>query len=187
MSDRGLYVGIAVVAAAAGTAFWLLGRPSGTPQPTEPTIGAAALYAATFEDTAGRAQPLGQYQGRLLLLNFWATWCAPCREEMPALSAAARRWQGRGVAIVGLSSEPPGTVREFAHTHPADYPLGTGGAVDELRRRLGDTPEVLPYSALVAADGRVVAQRVGPYSPAELDALFEQYAPKSAEHPGTPG
>lgn len=181
MSDRGLYAGIAIVAAAAGTAFWLLGRPSGNPRPTEPTIGATALYAATFQDMAAKSQPIGQYQGRLLLLNFWATWCPPCREEMPALSAAARRWEARGVSVVGLSSEPAETVRDFARTHPVDYVLGSGPMVDELRRRLGDTAEVLPYSVLLAPNGQVVAQRVGPYSAAELESLFGQHAPKGDE------
>ena len=179
MSDRGLYAGIALVAAAAGTAFWLLGRTSGAPRPTEPTLGPAALYAATFVDTQGRSQALGQYQGRLLLLNFWATWCAPCREEMPALSAAAKRWESSGVAILGLSSEAAETVAEFSRAHPVSYPLGTGPAVGELGRRLGDTAEVLPYSALIGADGKVLDQKVGPYSAAQLDSLLARYAPKS--------
>ena len=179
MSDRALYAGIALLAAAAGTAFWLAGRTAGPPKPAEPTIGATALYAATFRDTAGKAQPLGQYQGRLLLLNFWATWCGPCREEMPALSAAAQRWRPRGVTIVGLSSETAEAVADFATAHPVAYVLGTGPAVEELRRRLGDTAEVLPYSAVVAPDGRIVSQKVGPYTATELDALFSEYASKS--------
>ena len=179
MSDRGLYAGIALVAAAAGASFWLMGRPGGAPRPTEATIGPAALYAATFEDTQGRTQALGRFQGRLLLLNFWATWCAPCREEMPALSEAARRWQARGVEVVGLSAEPAEVVRDFARDHPVAYPLGTGPGVEELSRRLGDTAGVLPYSAVIAPDGRVVAQKVGSYSLSELDAVFAEHAPKS--------
>ena len=177
MSARGLYAGIALVAAAAGTAFWLLDRADGPPRPTPPTIGPAALYAATFVDADGRSQALGQYQGRLLLLNFWATWCAPCREEMPALSAAAKRW-GPGVSIVGLSAEEAGTVREFVRGHPVSYVVGTGPAVEELGRRLGDTAEVLPYSALIGPDGRVLAQKVGPYSPDELSTLLQRFSAK---------
>lgn len=178
MSNRALYAAIALLAAAAGTAFWLLDRPTGPPRPTEATIGPAALYAATFVDSEGHPQALGQFQGRVLLLNFWATWCAPCREEMPALSAAARRWAPRGVAIVGVSSEAPETVGGFARAHPVAYPLGTGPGVGELGRRLGNTAEVFPYSALLGADGRVLAQKVGPYTGAELDALLERFAAK---------
>ena len=179
MSDRGLYAGIAIVAAAAGTAFWLLGRTASGPQPTPATLGPAALYAATYQDLEGRSQALGQYQGRLLLLNFWATWCAPCREEMPALSEAARKWQARGVTVVGLSNEAPEIVKRFAASDAVSYPLGTGEGVDELGRRLGDTAGVLPYSALISADGQVLVQKVGPYTAPELDALLSRFTANS--------
>ena len=181
MKDRWLYGGIAVLALGAGTVFWTLDRGEGGPKPTPPTIGPAAVYAATFTDEAGRPQPLGQFQGRVVLVNFWATWCAPCREEMPALAAAARRWADKGVTVVGLSSEPRETVEAFRREHPSSYPLWTGEAVDDLARRLGDTAGVLPYSVLLGRDGKVLEQRVGPYTPEMLDKLLGRTSPNVAD------
>ena len=174
MSQRAAYALIAVLAAAAGATFWALDRPAGPPRPTPATIGPAALYATTFHDAEGRGQSLGKYQGRVLLVNFWATWCAPCREEMPALTAAARRWEARGVTVVGLSSEPAEVVGPFSRANPVGYVLGTGPDVDELGRRLGDTAGVLPYSALIGRDGRVLDQKVGPYTAEMLDRIFAE-------------
>ena len=175
MRDRGLYAAVAAVALATGSALWLLDRPGSAPSKppiASPTISAAALYAATFVDTAGQSQSLGQFQGRLLLLNFWATWCAPCREEMPVLSNTASRSSGSGgLAVVGLSSEAAEAVRHFASDNAVSYPLWTGGAaVDALSERLGNTSGVLPYSVLVGPDGRVLEQKVGPYTQTELDS-----------------
>jgi thiol-disulfide isomerase/thioredoxin len=180
MRDRWLYAAIAAAALALGGTLWLLERPAGAPKPVAPSIGPAALYAATFVDEAGQGQALGRFQGRVVLLNFWATWCAPCREEMPMLAATARRWADAGVTVVGLPNEPPETVAAFRARSPVGYPLWTGGAaVDALAKRLGDEAGVLPYSVLLGPDGTVLDQKVGPYSQEALEKLLSRYARKN--------
>jgi thiol-disulfide isomerase/thioredoxin len=176
MKDRWIYLGLALAALGTGFGLWTVGRPRATPPVVStPSIGAASVYATSFIDEAGQPQPLGQFQGRVLLLNFWATWCAPCREEMPLLSDAARRWGDRGVTIVGLSAEPAETIGDFRRKAALAYALWSGGAaVAELGRRLGNTSEVLPYSVLMDRTGKVVDQRVGPYSADELEALLSR-------------
>jgi thiol-disulfide isomerase/thioredoxin len=169
---------------AAGAALWWLDRPAGTggtaatPPTAPPTISGAALYASSFRDAEGRMQPLGRFQGRPLVLNFWATWCAPCREEMPGFAELDRRWQGR-VAFVGLSSEDPETVARFGRDLKIGYALWTGGSeVDALASRLGNVAAVLPFTALVDPSGRVVETKVGPYSTAELQRKLETISGK---------
>ena len=180
MRDRWLYTAIGAAALALGGTLWMLQRPAGPPKPAPASIGPAALYAATFQDEAGRSQALGRFQGRVVLLNFWATWCAPCREEMPMLAATARRWADAGVTIVGLSNEPAETVAAFRQKNPVGYPLWTGGAaVDALAKRLGDEAGVLPYSVLLGPDGTVLDQKVGPYSAGDLEKLLSRFARKS--------
>ena len=167
---------IAALAFAAGATLWWLGGPprampeNAVPAAARPTISGAALYAAAFRDAQGRAQSLGQFEGRPLVLNFWATWCAPCREEMPAFVRLNREFGGR-VAFVGISSEPPDVVARFGRELAIDYPLWTGGPeVESLSARLGDSAAVLPFTALIDASGRVVGAKVGPYTERDLRA-----------------
>ena len=169
---------IALGALAAGTALWWLGRPAPTVSP--PTISGAALYGATFRDAEGTTQPLGQFQGKTLVLNFWATWCAPCREEMPAFNRVAERWRDRGVAVVGISDEPPDVIGAFGRKLGITYALWSGGeTAGELSRRLGNVMAVLPFTALVDASGRVRAAKVGPYSEKELEAAIAEISGKT--------
>ena len=174
-----VFAGVALLAALAGTALWLGERSTvpGAPEAIAPT----ALYAATFRDAHGQPQSLGQFQGRFLVLNFWATWCAPCRAEMPAFSRVNQRWSGRGVQFVGLSSESPEVVARFAREVPVSYPLWTGEGAEALAQRLGNRLGVRPYTALLDPSGRVMEVRVGPYTEAELEARLQAFAANAGE------
>ena len=179
MKPAAVYAAVGLAAFAVGGAMWWATQP-GRRDPARleaPSVSPAALYAATFRDDNGASQPLGRFQGRLLVLNFWATWCAPCREEMPAFQRLQTAWAERGVAFVGLSSENPQLARRFAAQHGIGYPLWTGGAeVMELSRRLGNHAGVLPHTAIISPEGRVVAAKVGPYNEAELAAILQETA-----------
>ena len=165
-------VGIAAFAAGAG--LWLATRPAPEPGQLEaPTIGGPALYAATFRDADGSAQALGRFQDKWLVINFWATWCGPCREEMPLFSRLQGEWASRGVQFVGLSSEAPDLAQRFGREHAIGYPLWTGSAeVMELSRRLGNTGGVLPHTVILAPGGKVIAAKVGAYTQPELAAAL---------------
>ena len=185
MTARWFYPLVGVAALAAGSGLWLATRPppgvsrSLPPPIAAPTIGAAALYATPFTDTEGRPQALGRFQGKVVVLNFWATWCAPCREEMPAFTRVQSRWGSRGVQIVGLSDEDAAKVARFGRELAINYPLWVGTSAGELSRRLGNTSGVLPHSAILDGSGRVLEQKVGPYNEAELEAKLGDLASKS--------
>lgn len=118
-------------------------------------------------DLDGHPHRLSDYRGRRLLLNFWASWCAPCRDEMPALFAAAKR--SPDVAVVGVAMDEPARVRAFLAAHPVGYPILVGDmTAPSTSLRLGDRGEVLPYSVLLDADGRVLATRRGALDAATL-------------------
>lgn len=177
MSAKWVFTAVGVLAVLAGTALWLGSRaPASSPAEN---VAPAALFAASFTDGAGRTQSLGQFQGKVLVLNFWATWCAPCREEMPAFSRAQKRWAGHGVQFVGLSGEEPVRVARFGRELAVDYPLWTGGdEVGELSRRLGNRLGVLPHTVIFGPQGQVFDQRVGPYSEKELDERLAAFTAK---------
>ncbi len=171
MIGRWFFAGIALLALLAGASLWLANEPPPRmPSASPASVDPAALYAATFRDRAGETQPLGRFQGKVLVLNFWATWCAPCREEMPTFARLRSRWAARNVEFVGLANEEPAKVERFARELGITYPLLTGGAeVDELARRLGDTQGLLPFTVVLGPGGTVLVQKVGAYSEAALE------------------
>ena len=178
MTTRSFFAVVGLAAMAAGTALWLTGRP-GLPATGPVSIAPAALYAASFQDEAGQRQPLGQYQGRLLVLNFWATWCGPCKEEMPGFARLQGRWKDKGVQFVGVSAEEPGRVARFGRDLSINYPLWTGGdEVGELSRRLGNHMGILPHTAIIGPQGEVLEVRAGTYTESELERRLAAFAPK---------
>jgi thiol-disulfide isomerase/thioredoxin len=162
----------------AGAATWL--GSGGSSRFTTPSdVSPAALYAATFTDPQDGRVSLGRYQGKVVVVNFWATWCAPCREEMPLFGRLQARWAARGVQFVGLSNEDPALVQRFGHNLGVAYPLWVGGEeVGELARRLGNGRGFLPFTALVDRRGRVVEVRVGPYTEALLESRLARISAK---------
>jgi thiol-disulfide isomerase/thioredoxin len=168
---RWLFAIVGALAMLAGTALWLATRPpSASPVAT---LSPGALMAASFRDLEGGARSLGEFQGKVVVLNFWATWCAPCREEMPGFERLQARWRGRGVQFVGISNEEAPKVATFAKALAITYPLWTGGdEVAELSRRLGNEHGVLPHTVVLDPSGRVVKSRVGAYPESELAAVL---------------
>ncbi|HUP96984.1 MAG TPA: TlpA disulfide reductase family protein [Usitatibacter sp.] len=179
MSARALFTAIALCAAGAGTAMWWAMRPAVSEIPAPGTVAPAALFAASFADAAGRSQTLAQFQGKVVVVNFWATWCAPCREEMPAFVHLQARWGARGVQFVGLAQDDPGKVARFGADLAINYPLWTGGdQVTELSRRLGNRLGALPHTAILGPAGEVLETRVGPYTEREMESRLTAFTAK---------
>ncbi len=174
-----MFAGVGLLATLAGAGLWLASRPGSAPSPAI-AIAPSALYASTFQDLEGRNQSLGQFQGRILVINFWATWCAPCRAEMPAFNRLSARWAAQGVQLVGISSEDAAIVKRFAAELGITYPLWVGGGeVDALSRRLGNRLGVLPHTAILDGTGMLLETKVGPYTEADLEQRFSAFTKKS--------
>jgi thiol-disulfide isomerase/thioredoxin len=182
MKLRWVFAGVGLLSMLAGASLWLGSRAPSPPvaAPLSMSVAPVAMYAASFADANGRAQGLGQFQDKLLVLNFWATWCGPCRDEMPAFARVQARWADRGVQFVGLSGEEPAPVARFGRELGINYPLWTGGeAVAELSRRLGNRLGVLPHTVILGPGGAVLDMRVGPYSEAELETRLTAFSAKT--------
>jgi thiol-disulfide isomerase/thioredoxin len=145
--------------------------------------GATSVATVTdfkLQDLAGRPHSLADWQGKLVLLNFWATWCPPCRAEIPLFLDVQRRYAGRGLQIVGISVDHPEAVARFWQEMGIDYPLLIADEnTFELMVAYGNRSNGLPYSVLIGPDGAIVATKLGPYHRAELEALIEPHLPGS--------
>ena len=126
-------------------------------------------------DLSGRQLTLSGLRGKLVLLNFWATWCAPCREEMPAFSKWQQAWGAQGLQVVGVSmDDDAAAVRGFLAKRPVAYPVVMGDAA--LGEHLGGILG-LPLSYLVDPNGLVVARFQGEANLAAMEAAIRKQLP----------
>jgi thiol-disulfide isomerase/thioredoxin len=164
----GVAAGAAV--AGAGLAAW---RHFGNGVAAEADAG--RLWTLDFQTPQGPALAMASLRGRPLLVNFWATWCPPCVEELPLLDSfyrqnAANRWQ-----VVGLAIDQPSAVRAFLQRTPVSFPVGFAGLEGtELAKALGNTVGGLPFSVVLGADGRIRERRMGRLSEADLQRWVAQ-------------
>jgi len=135
--------------------------------------GGGALPSESFVDLNGRMRRLEEWKGKVLVCNFWATWCAPCREEIPLLIAAREKYVSLGAEIVGIAIDNAAKVSEFAASFRIGYPilLAQSDGLD-LMRRLGNTGGGLPYTVVADRDGRLVHHKLGALRASELDGFL---------------
>ena len=171
-----LILGVAGLAAAA--AGFLVG-PTVLQQADREQSGAGSrmLPAASLVDLAGRTRRLSEWRGRVLICNFWATWCAPCREEIPLLVATRAKYAFAGVEIVGIAIDNAARVRDFSVSFNIPYPilLAEAGGLD-LMRKLGNSAGGLPYTVIADRRGDVVHRKLGAFHRDDLDVALGQLA-----------
>lgn len=155
-------------------------RHGSTPQlatPVETHTSTAPFFAAKVQDIAGNSQALSQWQGKVLVVNFWATWCAPCREEMPELDALQKAY-GDQLTVLGVSLDDLAKTQAYAQQSPVSYPLlaadieGMG-----LSASLGNIKSVVPYTVIIGSDGKIVSSYFGRVSQALLQEKLQAFLP----------
>lgn len=173
---RALAYGAAAVAAA-GAGIWTSVRLlSGSAAPE--LSFASPLDAAAFPDLAGKPRRIAEWRGKVVAVNFWATWCAPCREEIPLFMQVRRERASQGFEVVGIAIDNEPKVAEYARNVAISYPvlIADGSGLD-LIRRLGNTSGGLPYTAFLDRGGRPVRSKLGALNRSELDGLLSQLLP----------
>ena len=131
------------------------------------------LFSLTLEDAAGKQQALRQWQGQLLVVNFWATWCPPCLKEMPGFSRLQRKFSGKGVQFVGIGVDSPDKIRNFALSVPVSYPLLIApNDTMAVARALGNRGDGLPYTVVLGPKGGVSATKLGIWNEADLEKFL---------------
>lgn len=176
MSLRHLFVIALLAFAAAGAGFMVARALRGANDAGQQSVETASADlqigdprpALIFPDLDGKPVALASFDGRPLVLNFWASWCPPCIGEMPMLDAFAKAHPE--VHVVGIAVEPAEAARDYLAGAPVSYPilLGSEGSPDESQL-FGNRRGVLPYTVLIGADGRIRKRRAGAFQEGELE------------------
>jgi len=126
-------------------------------------------------DRSGKTIPIASFAGKSLIINFWATWCAPCRSEIPLLEALQAEWAGRGASVVGIAVDHRDEVVEFADRFRIGYPLliGEQDALDAAAS-FGVTSPVFPFTVFTDRRGEVVALFIGELHKPQAELILSQ-------------
>lgn len=168
-----LMAGIGGVAAAAGyfANAWRIGALG--PAAKEGDV-AAAIFGSTLNSLDGVPQTLAAWRGRILVINYWATWCAPCREEIPLFVRLQQEYAAKNVQFIGIAIDQVEKVRDFAKEFNINYPLLIAGLdAVELSRKAGNKAGVLPYTLVLDSSGIIAASLVGGISEVRMRAQLD--------------
>lgn len=159
-----LGVGAVAAVAGAGVAWWRL-----QPGPSA-SLDVQAFWRQRFDDLQNNALEMAAWRGRPLLLNFWATWCPPCVQELPMIEAFWRQHERNGIQVLALAIDQPSAVRAFVLKQGLSMPVGLAGLEGTaLAKSLGNVNGGLPFSVFFRADGSIYRQKLGQLVPMDLD------------------
>jgi peroxiredoxin len=170
--QRRQWLGLLATGLAAGAiGAWFANRRLDAPVQDAAT---ALLFAMTLPDATGTQQPLSQWKGRLLVVNFWATWCPPCVKELPAFVRLQRKYGPQGLQFVGVALDGREEVAKFVAEHGIDFPVLVGEEdVARYMQRLGNTIGALPFTVVVTRDAAILHTHQGEWPEADAARVIE--------------
>ena len=165
-----LYGGAAAAAglAGAGVAWWKF-QPHDVPPAAPPAATVASFWSLSFDTPDGNPLVMSSFRGKLVLVNFWATWCPPCVEELPLLDFFYQENKDKNIQVVGLAVDQPSAVRAWLQTRPLNFPVGMAGlSGTDLSKSLGNQAGGLPFTVLFGPSGQLLQRKIGKLSPEDL-------------------
>lgn len=157
--------GISLLALLAGifSSHWI----SQTGLASDPSI--KAFFANPWQSPDGKSVYSENWRRKVLVVNFWASWCPPCVEEMPALDKIAQEYTSKNVLIVGIGIDSPSNIREFLGKTPVSYQIVVGGlGGSNLAKQMGNSQGALPYTIILNQKGKAIYAKLGKISEEEL-------------------
>jgi len=130
--------------------------------------------AFELKDIEGQMRNIDEWNGKVLLVNFWATWCPPCKKEMPAFIELQNQYAEQGLQVLGIALDDEDSVRDFADTMGVNYPLmAADHAGLQLSRDYGNRMGALPFSVFVNRDGTIIKTHIGELSKAQVEDIIK--------------
>ncbi len=124
-----------------------------------------AFFANSWQTPNGKTVNTQEWQGKVLVVNFWASWCPPCVEEMPTLDKLQQEFLQQNVLFVGIGIDSPSNIREFLSKTPVDYPIVIGGLEgSNLSKQMGNSQGALPYTIIINSKGKAIYSKLGKIS-----------------------
>lgn len=158
MKPSELVIIVAVLALGVGLTARFVMSPVGQMNPTP-------LAEFSLPDISGKQHNSNEWQGKIRIINFWATWCAPCRKEIPEFIALQEKYAANNVQFIGIAVDDKTAVIDYLKTININYPILIGGdAAMAQAQHLGNRIGALPYTVVVNAQGQVIYQQAGEFS-----------------------
>jgi len=173
-----LYIGVAVVAIFLGFLLQETKNSNAT-KPVEQNVpvtndGASLILATTLPDLQGKNQSISQWKGKVLVINFWATWCEPCRREMPEFIELQNELRDQGLLFIGIAMDEASKVEQFNKEIGVNYPVLLGGIeAMELAEAAGNRYAVLPFTVILNRNGEIASTHVGRISRDKLEPILK--------------
>lgn len=169
-----LYICVAVFALGAGSYLrTLLTEAQQTPLSSEQSQqGAKAILAVDLPDMHGENQAVSQWLGKVMVVNFWATWCTPCQEEIPEFIETQEKFRDQGLVFIGIALDQADKVKMFSHEFGINYPVLVGSMNTwSVAQAAGNRMSVLPYTVVINRSGEIIETYVGRVNRKKLEKL----------------
>lgn len=165
-----IIMGISLLALLAGvlTSQWIYK----TSLASDPAV--KVFLSNPWQTPDGKPVETGQWQGKVLVVNFWASWCPPCVEEMPTLDALQKEFLQKNVVFVGIGIDSPSNIRQFLEMTPVSYPILIGGMEGSaISKQMGNAQGALPYTVIINAKGKSTFSKLGKINEEELRSAIK--------------
>jgi thiol-disulfide isomerase/thioredoxin len=169
-----LYLGAALIAVASG--FLLRGHLTGgskADMPADSAKGAETILAASLPDLNDKNQSLSQWRGNVMVVNFWASWCEPCRKEIPEFIELQEKFGDRGLIFVGIAVDQKDRAAAFSKAIGINYPVLVGDMrAMMLAEAAGNRQGALPFTVVIDRNGNITGTKLGSLSRSKLESMF---------------
>lgn len=172
-----MYMGVAILAVTAGLllrAQLTSDNPQAEMRTSAANSGAETIFAASLPDLQGKHQTISQWRGNVMVINFWATWCEPCRDEIPEFIELQEKFSDKGLVFIGIAVDQQERAAAFSKEIGINYPVLVGDLkAMELAGAAGNRQGALPFTIVIDRSGNITGTKLGRLSQSKLESMIK--------------